>query len=215
VVLGARTRLGLAWLSSSDAASYDRILIARHQAEADALKGQFPGDTVCIANDTPLPSLSPARVVVLAFALGLIHPTNSGWTTERTNTSRDLQVIDSVLEAFPDIPIRLVYISSVLALSPRGTVWYGGWKNVIEGALMHQLASRPNASLCVLYPGRLVEARKPGFSFLYTLFSKLAERVSQAASSEAPYRRLVGVDARLWLLARGLPTWLVRLDKHA
>ena len=104
------------------------------------------------------------------------------------------------------VPVHFVYVSSVLSLAPRGTAWYGGWKNVVEDAAATLLARSPNARLSVLFPGRLISQRRAELpaSALYTKFSSLASRIDRILAQGRPVRRVVGLDARAWLVVRSL-----------
>lgn len=210
ITLGARTRLGRAFLAQTPA--HQHILLARHPVDAAALRAEFPTAQIQLSSD-PFPQPYSA-VTIVACALGLIHPKNSSWQEERDAADRDLAAIAAILAAYPSARVHVIYISSILALTPRRTAWYSGWKNVIDGALIHLTSGHASALLSVLYPGQLRE-KKSLATFLFTTFDALATEIVALIPAPAPHRRIVGRDARLYLLVRGLPTWLYNLDRKS
>ncbi len=100
-------------------------------------------------------------------------------------------------------------MSSVVALAPTpDRRYYGGAKSLVEQLLLELVAAHPHARLDVLYPGRLLaagEGTRP-WHRLHARFDRVAAHVERALRSSQPLgrRRVVGLDARLWLLVRSL-----------
>ena len=95
-------------------------------------------------------------------------------------------------------------VSSVVALAPkRDRGHYAGWKNLVESRV-REIAAERGATVSVLYPGRLVAQgpQKRWRDFVHTAYPKLAG-VVETSSNPHPADRIVGLDARLWLLTRG------------
>ena len=67
-----------------------------------------------------------------------------------------------------------------------------------------QVARLPNATLCVLYPGRIDEKYSfaNAISMLYTRYQRVARMMYRMSSGRTNDRRIVGTDARLWLFVK-------------
>ncbi|MCW2790497.1 MAG: hypothetical protein JWP56_2800 [Aeromicrobium sp.] len=203
IVVGPRTRLGRALVSAAVERGEPVVAVARHAEDAAALAGS--GAEIVLASDHVEPH--GRRVRVLVCALGPVHPTDPGTpvdpAADTSAVERDLAIVDRLLAAAPTATVVLV--STVIALAPGpDRRYYGGWKNVVERAV-RELAHRHRAEVAVLYPGRLVadvSVTRP-WHRLYTRYTRLARRVEEAAAA-APRSRVVGLDARLWLLVRGI-----------
>lgn len=202
IVVGPRTRLGRELVDRAVARGETVVALARDTADAAALASS--GAEVLLATDRPEPHGRPVRVLVCA--LGPVHPTDPGAeadpVAESAAVARDLRAIDHVLASAPTASVVLV--STVIALAPGpDRRHYGGWKNVVEPAV-REVADRHRAEVSVLYPGRLVAATSVTRPWhrLYTRYTRLARLVESATA--APRSRVVGLDARLWLLLRGL-----------
>jgi hypothetical protein len=215
IVLGPLTDLGACWLRFASANAFDICVVARHETDAARLRAAWPNAAVILAGDRSATWPQGCRQLVLCgCAVGLIHPRKPDWAADVAAADRDIRLHEEILAAYSSVPIHVIYVSSVLALSPRGTAHYAGWKNVVLGTLAGLIAATPNARLSVLYPGRLIKKRLLGqpASLVSTLHEHLAARIGRIASSGKSTRRVIGIDAHLWLLARGLPTWLVTMS---
>jgi hypothetical protein len=101
-------------------------------------------------------------------------------------------------------------MSSVLALgrsAKRG--YYGGWKAVMEAATAELVKKTHGALLSILYPGRLVETRSIArpMSLLSASYHRAARAMICTARSTTPQGRVLGFDARIWLVLRGVIAW--------
>jgi hypothetical protein len=213
VILGPLTRLGRAWLDDPAARDYEVLLVTRHGADRERLAAIYPQHRVW--GDDGAPALEIAgrsRIAVIACALGLIHPEAPNWDRHAPAVKRDLDALTTIVDACGAAQVHVVYISSVLALAPRGTAWYGGWKNVVEDAVATTVAEHPGARLSVLFPGRLIPRRGAALpeSLLSTTFGALARQVGGIVAGDRPVRRIVGLDARAWLTLRSVAA-LVRI----
>jgi nucleoside-diphosphate-sugar epimerase len=149
-------------------------------------------------------------VEVAVCALGPVHPGPSDLAADTAGMQRDLAFLERLLHVAADRPVRLVLLSSVVALAPTADRrYYGGFKSLAEQSLLSLLADRPQARLDVLYPGRLVAPadRTRPWHRLHAGFSRLAAHLERCLGDRgrgAGRRRVVGLDARLWLLVRSL-----------
>jgi hypothetical protein len=80
---------------------------------------------------------------------------------------------------------------------------------MVEGALQTLSTSHPQCFLTVLYPGRLIEqcdGKRP-LSFLYTTYRALAKEMVKIKSPQRPLKRIIGIDARLWVATQAISAW--------
>ena len=207
VVFGPRTRLGHALLARPRQSGERRVVVARHEDDAAALKTYdatvlpVEADPTAISNTVAAGS----ALVVQICSLGPLHPGTARQAKDSADVTRDLAAIGRVIAAAGDRPTHVVLVSTVLALAPVvDRAYYAGWRGLVEQELRELVAERsPAAQLSVLYPGRLTERRDVAHpaSLMYTTYRRLAELVDRAGHSESQ-SRLVGLDARAWLLAR-------------
>ena len=203
VVLGPKTRLGTALLGT--VTGLDQVYaVARDERDQAALASC--GATV-IGADSSGPLLGGARpnaVRIHICALGPVHPETAQPGADATSADRDLGVVARLLDEAAGHDVHVVLVSSVLALAPAADrAYYAGWKNVIEEEIAVMVADHSSARLSVLYPGRLMtaEERRRPWHRLHTTFDRLAARMNR--TGDGPGRsRLVGLDARAWLLTR-------------
>ncbi|WP_235737216.1 hypothetical protein [Nocardioides alcanivorans] len=172
-------------------------MVARHQRDADDLAASWGADpgVEIIRADSSIDVPEGARIHVCALG-----PVQSGDRVEDpTVVERELQALGDLVTSGSSV----VLVSSVLALAPtRERAHYAGWKNLVEDRL-GRLTTARGARLSVLHPGRLVEPGQKFFrDFVHTPYPKMAALVEQT-SNRGPHTRAVGLDARLWLLARG------------
>jgi hypothetical protein len=207
VVLGPKTRLGAALLATID--SDHAYAVARDDRDHAALASC--GATV-IGAEAAGPLLGDTRPTALRIhvcALGPVHPETAQSGADAASVDRDLTVVSRLLDEAAGGDVHVVLVSTVLALAPAADrAYYAGWKNVVEEELAALVAEHPSARLSVLYPGRLMTAseRRRPWHRIHTTFERLAARMTQAG--DGPGRsRLVGLDARAWLLTRSL--WLL------
>jgi hypothetical protein len=162
--------------------------------------------------DTDVPTLDDEKAItVVCCALGPIHPQSPAPSTDAERVIADHQTMATLVRQRADVPLRLVFISSVLALCPsRGREYYAGWKNVLAGLVQALSAERDAIEVSVFYPGRLVDRKSvtQPKSLLHTSYAELAERVVAQVQESGPQERVIGLDARLWLTLRsGLLVW--------
>jgi hypothetical protein len=209
VILGPQTRLARSLLSSPSWGSETAfVLVARGIEEYEAVKLAQPGATVYRAwePESPLPEADEA-VAVLCCAFGVIHPESVAPSFDLGRAGADFRTLETILRRYSDLPIHLVLISSVLALSPRrGREYYAGSKNVVEALLRHVAERSRTVRLSVFYPGRLVGTRslRSPASFLHTSYQELAENVVWNVRQTRPREVVRGLDSRLWLAARSV-----------
>ena len=203
IVIGPRTRAGLASSELSRARGDEVFLVARHDADAVALSGS---DATVLRTDSDVDLVGAGPVRILVCALGPVHPDEVRTDTDTAAFLRDLDVIRRLLVAAHDRAVSVVLISSVIALAP-GTDrrYYGGWKCLVEQQLAETVRrTAPHATMSVVYPGRLVDgpARRP-LPGAHTTYGRLATTVDHLA--DGPSRaRVSGIDARVWMLVNSI-----------
>lgn len=201
VVLGPKTRLGAALLATATVNTY---AVARDDQDQAALASCGATVIGAEASGPLLGGTQPTALRIHVCALGPVHPETAQPGADAANVDRDLTVVARLLDEAAGRDVHVVLVSSVLALAPAADrTYYAGWKNVVEEELVALVAEHSSARLSVLYPGRLMtaEERRRPWHRMHTTFERLAARMSQAG--DGPGRsRLVGLDARAWLLAR-------------
>jgi hypothetical protein len=203
VVLGPRTRLGAALLAG---AGPDRPVYAVARDDRDRAElASSPATVIGAHDDGPLlGGTRPGALRIHVCALGPIHPETARPEDDAAHVDRDLDLVARLLGEAQGRDAHVVYVSSILALAPAADrAYYAGWKNVVEERLAALVAAHPGGRLSVLYPGRLMtaEERRRPWHRMHTTFDRLAAAMDDV--SEGPGRsRTVGLDARIWLLAR-------------
>ena len=212
VVLGPKTRLGAALLAT--ATPDQTYAVARDEQDQAALASC--GATV-IGAEASGPLLGDTRTTALRIhvcALGPVHPETAQPGTDAASVDRDLTVVARLLDEVAGRDVHVVLVSTVLALAPGADrAYYAGWKNVVEEELAALVAEHSSARLSVLYPGRLMtaEERRRPWHRMHTTFERLAARITKAGDG-AGRSRLVGLDARAWLLARSFSLLITTLS---
>lgn len=204
VIVGPKTRLGAELLRRVAGDGGHAVALARHERDAQdlaALDHVLAGQHDDAAFREALAG-RPVRVHVCA--LGPIHPEQAS-PTDSAAAERELATLERIMQA-ADGGVHVVLVSTVIALAPGADRrYYGGWKAVVEQRLAELVDRHSNATLTVLYPGRLVagrDARRP-WQLAYTTYGRLAA-LSLAAATHPGRNRLVGADARAWLLLRSV-----------
>jgi hypothetical protein len=203
VVLGPKTRLGAALIAG---APTDRPVYAVARDDSDLAELGTSGATVVGAGTSSslLGDARPDAVRIHVCALGPVHPETAQPSVDADLVARDLGLVARLLDESAGRDVHVVLISSVLALAPGADrAYYAGWKNVVEEEVARLVEPHSSARLSVLYPGRLLAAsdRRRPWHRLHTTFDQLAVLMNQVG--EGPGRsRIVGLDARAWLLAR-------------
>ncbi|NYG59745.1 hypothetical protein BJ980_002668 [Nocardioides daedukensis] len=207
-VIGPKTRLGAEVLAQAKARGDATVVIARGEVDEAVLADighdvrRPAGVAAALAAGTRDPRHTNPAMHLVICALGPVHT----WQTaiDREVVARELGAIDEILAATTGTT-RVTYVSSVVALAPGADRRsYAGWKLLIEHRL-REITARHGAQLSVVYPGRLVEpadVQKP-WHRLHTLYSRLAAHLEQLGR-KGPSSKVIGLDARLWLLLRGL-----------
>ncbi|MET0930440.1 MAG: hypothetical protein ABWX74_13050, partial [Aeromicrobium sp.] len=183
----------------------DIFVVARHDADAAALAGG-EATILRVDRDVDLLGAGDGPVRILVCALGPVHPEEARATDDTAAFLRDLGFIERLLAAISGRPASVVLISTVIALAPgEDRRYYGGWKCLVEqqlGESIDRLA--PRASFSVLYPGRLADGpTRRVLPRLRASHGQLAARMDALAEGSSR-SSIVGVDARLWMAARGL-----------
>ena len=206
VVFGPRTHLAGALLALATDQAQDTVLVARNPPESQALSAAYPHTTVLQAGieEAKFPPATQ-EVAVVCCGFGLIHPETVCLPDHWQRHERDLNAFRRVVTLYQQVPVHGIFVSSVVALgTPRRRAYYGGWKSVSEGAIEALLRDHPQPRFSVFFPGRLVEERslRRLDSLLATPYGHLAKMILGVIHDGRARNRLVGTDARLWLLAR-------------
>lgn len=204
IVIGPRTRAGQAVVDRSVARGDDVFVVARHDADAEALAG---GEATILRVDQDVDLLGEGTgpVRILVCALGPVHPEEARAADDTAAFLRDLGFIERLLAAISGRPASIVLISTVIALAPgEDHRYYGGWKCLVEQQLGRSIdLLAPRASFSVVYPGRLADGSGRLVPGLHATHRRLAATVDGLADG-CSRSRIVGADARLWMAARGL-----------
>jgi hypothetical protein len=204
IILGPRTRAGRA-LADRAARRHDEVFaVARHDADAAALAG-LDVTVLRTDQDVDLPAGGHGPVQIAVCALGPVHPGEARTAADSAAVLRDLGCIERLLAAISGRPASVVLISTVLALAPgEDRRYYGGWKCLVEQQLAESVERlAPGTSFSVVYPGRLADGPTRLVPALHASHGRLAAVVDELA--DGPSRScVVGVDARLWMVAHGL-----------
>ena len=206
VVFGPRTQLAGALLALATDHALDTVLVARDLSEMKSLTVIYPNARVVQAGAEAagLPRATH-EVAIVCCGFGLIHPETVRLLDHWRRHERDIDMFRRVVRQYQSVSVHGIFVSSVVALGPpRRRAYYGGWKSVSEGAIGALLREHPQARYSVFFPGRLVERRslrRPD-SLLATPYKHLAKMILRVIHDGRVRNRLVGADARLWLLAR-------------
>ncbi len=204
VIYGPRTRIAQAVLQRNEITNGKTlVLVARHDAEADEMRQKYPLSIIADRCDV-IKLLAPARsVTILCCAAGPIHVPDAGFRSEKPDSFEDVKSIENIINFYRNADLNFILISSVLALSPnRNRSAYAGWKLYLEGTISQHLQQCSSSRLQILYPGRLIGKKtftNPP-SICYSTFDFVAACISIADSQVQSSRRLIGLDARIWLL---------------
>jgi len=207
VVFGPCTTLAKHVLSTRWAGQKNLLLVARDKKEAKQLGSSFPAAEILACwlpqREWNLPEVYGC-ITVLLCAFSVIHPVTPDWSLHCEATRRDIEILAYVLAKFRGQVIKLVFISSVLALAPRPQrSYYVGFKCLAEAMITGLLTNQERAFLSVLYPGRLVSQKSllSPLSFFHTTYRRFAQRLVRIADScpPKPHREIVGLDARILL----------------
>lgn len=207
VIMGPKSRLGR--VTAERAGTSETLAVARDEADVHAVAKAtgLPLTSVLDASGSALrerlaTGRGPIRLVIAT--LGPVHPEVPATTRDAAAVTRDLGIVEQVLQS--GRPVHVVLVSTILALAPGDDRrYYGGWKGVVEQQLQElvdrQRSAGKDATLAVLYPGRLLDAaERRGTLRLHTSYQRLAS-LATGSSPERGTGRTVGADARIWLWA--------------
>lgn len=198
LILGGKTRLAQAVFAESIRAGRRPRVVCRRLAERDELMALYPDEVVV---DDSRYSSSRA-ICIIVCALGLVHPARPDVALHLQNFQDDLRRLSN-LAGGAGGDVHIVLVSTVIALIPsRDRAYYAGLKNLTEAAIAALLRDLTSVRLSVVYPGRLVDRRVGLADMLATPYPVLASTLVKMAGSSGASSRVVGLDARLWLLAR-------------
>jgi hypothetical protein len=208
VVFGPRTTLAKHILNAEWAKKQNLLLVARDEEDAIILGSDFSEAQI-------LPSWMPENkwecpdtcgcITILLCAFGVIHPVPPDWSSHCDEMNRDIDVLSRILQKFRGQMIRLLFVSSVLALAPRPQrSYYVGWKCLSEAVIRDLYAKQEGLFISVVYPGRLVSKKSvlSPLSFFHTTYGRFAQRLTRIADTWTVRREIVGLDARILLVLK-------------
>ncbi len=202
VVLGPRTRVGSALLARLK--GHGALAVARHDRDVAAL-GDVESARVVLAAEAAEAIAGSTDLVLHVCALGPVHP-ESPRPDDTERFEAQLATIDGLVAATTGT-VRIVLVSSVIALAPTGERrLYGGWKNLAEEHVdLLALRHGPRVTVSVVYPGRIIErSQRQGLSDrLSSTFDRVARRLLSEAARK-PRRAIVGLDAKIWTALRAM-----------
>ncbi len=150
-------------------------------------------------------------VVIFCCAIGPLHPREVSKPLQDLDAiGRELSGIIEIYSSLPAVDTHFVLVSSILAISsgPR-RFYYSGWKRAIEATIGELIANRPGGRFSVIYPGRLVAVKSFSNPFA-TTYADCAH-VLRSIGLGPTRKRILGVDARLYLMARSFNTGILAL----
>jgi len=218
VVFGPCTTLAKHVLSTRWAGQKNLLLVARDKQEARWLGSSFPAAEILACWlpqrewNWPVRHRRNGCITVLLCAFSVIHPVTPDWSAHCEATRRDIEILARLLAKFRGQVIKVVFISSVLAISPATCghispghwpgyprrkvganqlpqrTYYVGFKCLAEAMITELLTNQEGTSLSVLYPGRLVSQKNllSPLSFLHTTYRRFAQRLVRIANSCPP-----------------------------
>lgn len=208
LVMAPRTRLAASLLALSDP-DRDRAIVVRHDADERWAAETHP-EIARVRTDAAEPlAAAYDEVVVHACALGAMTavPTST-LAGDSAALVRDIDFISRLVDQGTP-SVHVVFVSTVLALSPRRErQYYAGWKCIAEYELVRRFRANPAVRVSVVYPGRITEERslRAPKSMIYTPYDVLAARLDRLGRDAGETRQVVGADARAWLAVRGIRT---------
>lgn len=210
LIFGPRTRLARSLIHEMELGADSTFLVAWSEDESGRLKTAHPDNPVYQAwqNGSLPPELT--QLVIFICALGPVHPGLPNPGVDTLRATRDFQILERILDEHRHGLIHIVFVSSIVALFPRrARAYYAGWKSMVEGVLQTLSTSHPRCFLTILYPGRLIEQRdgKRPLSFFYTTYRALAKEMVKIKGPQKPFKRIIGIDARLWLAIQAILAW--------
>ena len=208
LVMAPRTRLAASLLARTDPGR-DLAIVVRHDGDEQWAAETYPG-IARVRTDAARPlAAAYDDVVVHACALGAMTPVpTSTLADDSAALVRDIDFIGRVVD-HGSPSVHVVFVSTVLALSPRRErQYYAGWKCIAEYELVRRFRANPAVRVSVVYPGRITEERslRAPKSMIYTPYDALAARLDRLGREGGEFRQVVGADARAWLAVRGIRT---------
>ena len=201
VIFGPLSSLGRGLLETKWADKTKLLLVARHQRDKERLAAlHLHAEILTAWKESWELGRGYDQVIVFCCTLGMARPRIPSWSDDISEASRDIEFLERILRAYRDLPIHVILVSSILALSPRGkNTYYAGWKDVIMASVECLVHQYPYGYLSVLYPGRLINRtvfHKPS-SFFSTTYNRAVKTLLKMQKYSKSYEKIIGLDAHL------------------
>lgn len=208
IIFGPQTRLGQALTEWAQRHRYDLIFVARHAYEAAWITDRYPwAPTVLAWQDNPIPIRPFGRVTIFGCAFGVDRQREPSFLQQMKMAERDVHTLTRIVQTYAAIDVQILLIASVSPPGLRpGRRTDRAWESIARAAVQSTAAHRSENSLSLVYHGRLVEKRRwtRPRTVLATSYRDFAERLGHSARHSENSRAIVGWDARIWLITRGV-----------
>lgn len=202
LIVGGKTRLAMSLFEAASASGQETFVVYATTDEHAALLALYPASALLEAS-RPIEGRS---LCVFVCAFGLAHPGKPDPQRHADRLLQDAAWLFGLVRSQAG-GVHVLLVSTVIALAPpRDRCYYAGFKNLAESVVAAQLQGIAGAMLSVFYPGRLV-ARRSGsglFGLLSTPYRALARQMVETARGSSQASRIVGIDARMWLMVNAM-----------
>jgi len=198
-IFGGRTRLARELYLQATQAGLSVFVLFASAGDRAVLLQHYPEGAIVDSLPT-----SAREVAVVVCALGLVHPASPDAHAHLGKFAAECETLSELAAGYRG-QLHLILVSTVIALLPgRERAYYAGFKNLAEAMAAAACRRCPGSLLSVLYPGHLVEKRggRGLASLLATPYDRLTLLLVKVIGSKQPTARVVGADARLWVVAR-------------
>lgn len=202
LIVGGKTRLAMSLFEAASASGRDTFVVYANADEHAALLALYPASALLEASQR----IEGRSLCVFVCAFGLAHPEKPDPQRHSERLLHDAALLFALVRTHAG-GVHVLLVSTVIALAPpRDRCYYAGFKNLAESVVAAQLQGLAGAMLSVFYPGRLVERRSRSgpAGVLSTPYRTLVRQMVAAARGCSEVNRIVGIDARLWLMANAI-----------
>lgn len=202
LIVGGKTRLAMSLFEAASASGHETFVVYASTDEHAALQALYPASALLEASQR----MEGRSLCIFVCAFGLAHPGKPDPQRHSERLLQDAALLFALVRTHAG-GVHVLLVSTVVALAPpRDRCYYAGFKNLAESVVAAQLQGVEGAMLSVFYPGRLVERRSGSgpTGLLATPYRALARQMVDAARGSSDVNRIVGIDARLWLMVNAI-----------